>query len=125
LSKAEPSGKSGIVFVTNRKTAEDVAQSLVVNGIKAALYHAGIDNKTRTSTQDKFLMEELDVIVATIAHAFGMGIDKPDIRFVIHFDVPLRVSRTTIRKQAAPVVMVGRKMLCILLTSRYSQDRES
>jgi ATP-dependent DNA helicase RecQ len=80
------SGKSGIIYVTNRKTAEDVAQSLVVNGIKAAPYHAGIDNKTRTSTQDKFLMEELDVIVATIA--FGMGIDKPDIRFVIHFDVP-------------------------------------
>jgi ATP-dependent DNA helicase RecQ len=79
-------GKSGIIYVTNRKTAEDVAQSLVVNGIKAAPYHAGIDNKTRTSTQDKFLMQDIDVIVATIA--CGMGIDKPDIRFVIHFDVP-------------------------------------
>jgi ATP-dependent DNA helicase RecQ len=80
------SGKSGIIYVTNRKTAETVAQALVVNGIKAAPYHAGIDNKTRSSTQDKFLMQDIDVIVATIA--FGMGIDKPDIRFVIHFDVP-------------------------------------
>ena len=79
-------GKSGIVYVTNRKTADELAKVLFVNGIKAAPYHAGIDNKTRTSTQDKFLMEEVDVIVATIA--FGMGIDKPDIRFVIHFDVP-------------------------------------
>jgi|LakMenE18May11ns_1017448.scaffolds.fasta_scaffold9922683_1 ATP-dependent DNA helicase RecQ len=79
-------GKSGIVYVTNRKTAEDVAQQLVVNGIKAAPYHAGLDNKTRTNTQDRFLMQDMDVIVATIA--FGMGIDKPDIRFVIHFDVP-------------------------------------
>lgn len=79
-------GKSGIVYVTNRKTAEDVAQQLVVNGIKAAPYHAGLDNKTRTNTQDRFLMQDTDVIVATIA--FGMGIDKPDIRFVIHFDVP-------------------------------------
>lgn len=80
------SGKSGIIYVTNRKTAEELAQTLIVNGIKAAPYHAGIDNKTRTSTQDRFLMEDQDVIVATIA--FGMGIDKPDIRFVIHFDVP-------------------------------------
>lgn len=79
-------GKSGIVYVTNRKTAETVAQQLVVNGIKAAPYHAGLDNKTRTQTQDRFLMQDMDVIVATIA--FGMGIDKPDIRFVIHFDVP-------------------------------------
>jgi ATP-dependent DNA helicase RecQ len=79
-------GKSGIVYVINRKTADDIAEVLRANGIKAASYHAGIDNKIRASTQDAFLMEDLDVIVATIA--FGMGIDKPDIRYVIHFDIP-------------------------------------
>ncbi len=78
-------GKSGIIYVTNRKKAEEIADRLSVNGIKAAPYHAGIDNKIRAQTQDAFLMEDLDVIVATIA--FGMGIDKPDIRFVIHYDI--------------------------------------
>ena len=80
------SGKSGIIYVINRKTADDLAQVLKVNGIKASAYHAGIDNKIRAKTQDAFLMEDIDVIVATIA--FGMGIDKPDIRYVIHFDMP-------------------------------------
>lgn len=80
------SGKSGIVYVINRKTADDLSQVLRANGIKAGAYHAGLDGKVRTQTQDAFLMEELDVIVATIA--FGMGIDKPDIRFIIHYDVP-------------------------------------
>jgi len=79
-------GKSGIIYVINRKTADDVAQLLKVNGIKAAAYHAGIDTKIRSKIQDKFLMEDIDVIVATIA--FGMGIDKPDIRFIIHYDIP-------------------------------------
>lgn len=79
-------GKSGIVYVINRKTADDLSQVLRANGIKAGAYHAGLDGKVRTQTQDAFLMEDLDVIVATIA--FGMGIDKPDIRFVIHYDVP-------------------------------------
>lgn len=79
-------GKSGIVYVQSRKAAQAIAQSLLVNDIKAAPYHAGLDAKTRSLTQDQFLMEEVDVIVATIA--FGMGIDKPDIRFVIHFDIP-------------------------------------
>lgn len=79
-------GKSGIVYVINRKTADDVAQVLKANGIKASAYHAGIDNKIRSKTQDAFLMEDTDVIVATIA--FGMGIDKPDIRYVIHYDIP-------------------------------------
>lgn len=79
-------GKSGIIYVINRKTADDLAQVLRANGIKAGSYHAGLDGKVRTHTQDAFLMEDLDVIVATIA--FGMGIDKPDIRFVIHYDVP-------------------------------------
>ncbi len=79
-------GQSGIIYVQSRKSAEEIAQALVVNDIKAAPYHAGLDAKTRSTTQDNFLMEEVDVIVATIA--FGMGIDKPDVRFVIHYDIP-------------------------------------
>lgn len=78
--------KSGIIYCLSRKKVEEVAQTLTVNGIKALPYHAGLDAGTRASTQDKFLMEEVDVIVATIA--FGMGIDKPDVRFVIHHDIP-------------------------------------
>ncbi len=78
--------KSGIVYVQARKSAEEIAEALRVNDIKAAPYHAGLDAKTRTRTQDDFLMERVDVIVATIA--FGMGIDKPDVRFVIHNDIP-------------------------------------
>lgn len=80
------SGKSGIIYCLSRKKVEEVAQILQANGVKALPYHAGLDAKTRSSHQDKFLMEEADVIVATIA--FGMGIDKPDVRFVIHYDVP-------------------------------------
>ena len=79
-------GKSGIIYVQSRRSAEEIAKLLVVNDIKAAPYHAGLDAKTRSKTQDAFLMEEVDVIVATIA--FGMGIDKPDVRFVIHYDIP-------------------------------------
>lgn len=78
--------QSGIIYVQSRKTAEDIAKTLQVNDIKAAPYHAGLDAKTRSKTQDDFLMEAVDVIVATIA--FGMGIDKPDVRFVIHYDMP-------------------------------------
>ncbi len=80
------SGKSGIVYCLSRKKVEEVASTLQVNGIKALPYHAGLDAGLRAKTQDKFLMEEIDVIVATIA--FGMGIDKPDVRFVIHHDIP-------------------------------------
>lgn len=79
-------GKSGIVYCLSRKKVEELAESFVVNGIKALPYHAGLDATTRRQNQDKFLMEEVDVIVATIA--FGMGIDKPDVRFVIHYDMP-------------------------------------
>lgn len=86
LIKEEFRNESGIIYVQNRKTAEDLAEILSVNDIKAAPYHAGLDPKTRANTQDAFLMEDIDVICATIA--FGMGIDKPDVRFVIHYDMP-------------------------------------
>ncbi len=79
-------GKSGIIYCLSRKKVEELAEVLCINGIKAAPYHAGMDASTRSANQDKFLMEEVDVIVATIA--FGMGIDKPDVRFVIHYDIP-------------------------------------
>ena len=82
----ENPNKSGIIYCLTRKRVEDLAELLVINGIKALPYHAGLDAKTRAENQDKFLMEEVDVIVATIA--FGMGIDKPDVRFVIHYDIP-------------------------------------
>ena len=79
-------GKSGIIYCLSRKKVEELAQLLNMNGIKALPYHAGLDAATRSHNQDAFLMEEIDVIVATIA--FGMGIDKPDVRFVIHYDIP-------------------------------------
>lgn len=80
------SGKSGIIYCLSRKKVEELAETLKVNGIKALPYHAGMDSSTRSDNQDKFLMEGVDVIVATIA--FGMGIDKPDVRYVIHYDIP-------------------------------------
>ncbi len=83
--KTQP-GKSGIVYCLSRKKVEEIAETLVVNGIRALPYHAGLDAATRKKNQDMFLMEDVEVIVATIA--FGMGIDKPDIRFVIHHDIP-------------------------------------
>src|SRR5574344_851171 len=80
------SGKSGIIYCLSRKKVEELAEILRANEIPAAAYHAGLDSVTRSQTQDDFLMEKIDVIVATIA--FGMGIDKPDVRFVIHYDIP-------------------------------------
>ena len=82
----ENRGKSGIIYTLNRKTTEELAELLNVNGIKAGAYHAGLDSKLRAERQDQFLNEDMQVIVATIA--FGMGIDKPDIRFVIHYNIP-------------------------------------
>ncbi|TVQ91531.1 MAG: DNA helicase RecQ [Bacteroidetes bacterium] len=79
-------GKSGIIYCLSRKKVEEMAETLQVNGISALPYHAGLDSQVRVSTQDKFLKEDIDVIVATIA--FGMGIDKPDVRYVIHYDIP-------------------------------------
>lgn len=79
-------GKSGVIYCLSRKKVEEIAEVLKANGVKALPYHAGLDAKTRAAHQDAFLMEDTDVIVATIA--FGMGIDKPDVRFVIHYDVP-------------------------------------
>ncbi len=79
-------GKSGIIYCLSRKKVEEIAEVLQVNGISAVPYHAGLDGKTRAKHQDMFLMEDVDVVVATIA--FGMGIDKPDVRFVIHHDIP-------------------------------------
>lgn len=79
-------GKSGIIYCLSRKKVEELAQKLCLNGFRAAPYHAGLDNEVRAKTQDDFLKENIDIIVATIA--FGMGIDKPDVRFVIHYDIP-------------------------------------
>src|SRR6185437_68313 len=79
-------GKSGIIYTLNRKTTEELANTLQANGISAVAYHAGLEGPLRAQRQDMFLMEEVDVIVATIA--FGMGIDKPDVRFVIHYNIP-------------------------------------
>lgn len=79
-------GKSGIIYCLSRKKVEELAETLVVNGVSALAYHAGMDSAVRSENQDKFLMEKVEVIVATIA--FGMGIDKPDVRYVIHYDIP-------------------------------------
>lgn len=91
--------KSGIIYCLSRKKVEELAEILQANGINARAYHAGMDSATRTQNQDDFLMEKIDVIVATIA--FGMGIDKPDVRYVIHYDIPKSLEGYY-QKRAAP-----------------------
>ena len=121
-------GKSGIIYCLSRKKVEEMAQLLVINGIPALPYHAGLDAKVRSENQDAFLMEEVNVIVATIA--FGMGIDKPDVRFVIHYDIPKSIEGyKDIRKlekfmQGKPVSEqeIGRQLL--METVAYAESSE-
>ena len=98
--------KSGIIYCLSRKKVEELAEILVANDIKARAYHAGMDAATRNTNQDDFLKENIDVIVATIA--FGMGIDKPDVRYVLHYDIPKRVLKDIIRKPVVQEEMVER-----------------
>lgn len=102
-------GKSGIIYCLSRKKVEELAELLSINGIRALPYHAGLDARTRAENQDKFLMEEVDVIVATIA--FGMGIDKPDVRFVIHYDIPKSIE--SYYQETGRAGRDGKEGLCI------------
>ena len=104
-------GKSGIVYCLSRKRVEELARVLQVNGVNALPYHAGLDSKTRGQNQDMFLNEDCDVIVATIA--FGMGIDKPDVRFVIHHDIQ-KVLKVIIRRPEGLAGMTGEALFGFL-----------
>ena len=112
-------GKSGIIYCLSRKKVEELAAVLQANDIKAAPYHAGLDSETRSRTQDDFLMEELDVIVATIA--FGMGIDKPDVRFVIHYDIPK--SLEGYYQETGRAGRDGEEGLCIVFYSKKDLNK--
>lgn len=112
-------GKSGIIYCLSRKKVEEIAEILSINGIKAMPYHAGLDAKKRADTQDRFLMEDVDVIVATIA--FGMGIDKPDVRFVIHHDIPKSIEGYY--QETGRAGRDGREGLCVAFYSEKDIEK--
>ena len=114
--------KSGIIYCLSRKKVEELAEILQANGINARAYHAGMDSATRTQNQDDFLMEKIDVIVATIA--FGMGIDKPDVRYVIHYDIPKSLEGYYQETKAAPAETAEKASALPLYTNKDLQKLE-